>query len=458
MVLVSPASTDSEWVDKECAFWLATKGTRRIQLVLLAGTLAWDTTQSRFSADSVVPPSLRAAFPTEPNYRDLRWTAFGAQETAEPHTLSDERFERDVVALSAPIRRQSVRVLGWRHRHPQQRRVAAITAAVVLSVAVAGGLWSYSHRNAPIITDCDAGLRPYEGSARITDGVLFRSSTPKIAGALQVGLGIAGGLVDSPESGVQRLGYAMSDEKGTDQYSSLDRVPSDDTLLQENGDANGPGRLFIAEAGAVFQIRDAGALWRDLHLDHNEAVIIPKGSFDTFDSEAFKPRKTALLHVHGSDDYWFINHRHLRQPARRRCDGAHVVDLPNSPGILETVGVAPRVAERPQPVTHSVPWKNLTPAIDLAPCSISKTIVNGFVTNVSNVKARFDLRVRLVNDRGNELGAEHVKVPALGPRQGVDWHAKLRQPIEAGMHCRVWVDPTEVDANGHDVGVRPRGQ
>ena len=98
VVLLSPAAGASEYVEKEVAWWLDHKGSGSILLVLDAGVLAWDQAGNRFSADSAVPPCLRAAFEEEPRWLDLRWVH------DSPAPAADPRFAAAMADLSAPIR------------------------------------------------------------------------------------------------------------------------------------------------------------------------------------------------------------------------------------------------------------------------------------------------------------------------------------------------------------------
>ncbi len=98
IVLLSPGARDSAYVDKEVAWWLEHKGAGSILLVLDDGELVWDAAGNRFTDDSPVPPSLRAAFSEEPRWLDLRWLR------NSPAPAADPRFASAMADLSAPVR------------------------------------------------------------------------------------------------------------------------------------------------------------------------------------------------------------------------------------------------------------------------------------------------------------------------------------------------------------------
>ncbi len=98
VVLLSPAASASEYVEKEVAWWVDHRGAGSILLVQDVGELAWDEPGNRFTADSAVPPSLRTAFAEEPRWLDLRWMH------DSPDPAADPRFAAAMADLSAPIR------------------------------------------------------------------------------------------------------------------------------------------------------------------------------------------------------------------------------------------------------------------------------------------------------------------------------------------------------------------
>ena len=142
VVLLSPASASSRWVNEEVAHWCDERGTEQLLLVLTGGELVWDDAAADFSAASTaVPPALRGRYSAEPLYEDLRW-GHGASDL----TLRNPAFRSSIARLAAPIHgvapgdleSEDVR-LRRRARRFAQAGVAALAvltvAATVASVA-----------------------------------------------------------------------------------------------------------------------------------------------------------------------------------------------------------------------------------------------------------------------------------------------------------------------------------
>lgn len=73
IVMASPESARSPWVEREIAWWLAHRDVQRILLVLTSGQLEWNGQISRWDEVSdAAPPILRAAMSREPFWQDLR--------------------------------------------------------------------------------------------------------------------------------------------------------------------------------------------------------------------------------------------------------------------------------------------------------------------------------------------------------------------------------------------------
>ncbi|MGD9705070.1 MAG: TIR domain-containing protein [Acidimicrobiia bacterium] len=99
VVLLSPESSTSKWVNQELTHWCSTRGTDQLLLVLTGGELAWDEAIGDFSlASTAVPSALRGQYRGEPLYEDLRWA-----RTASDVTLRNPAFRGAVARLASPI-------------------------------------------------------------------------------------------------------------------------------------------------------------------------------------------------------------------------------------------------------------------------------------------------------------------------------------------------------------------
>src|SRR5262245_62020066 len=101
ILLASPQSAASEWVDKEVAWWLEHRAPETMMIVLTAGELSWDDARRDFDwqRPSAVSDTLRGRFHDEPLYADLRW----AREASDLK-LRNPRFRDAILDLASPLR------------------------------------------------------------------------------------------------------------------------------------------------------------------------------------------------------------------------------------------------------------------------------------------------------------------------------------------------------------------
>jgi WD40 repeat protein len=134
VVLASPESAGSAWVNKEVSHWCDTRGTERLLLVVTGGEIGWDDATNDFTAGSTaILPALRGRFTEEPLYHDLRW----ARDTPDL-SLHLSRFRGAVALVASTIRgvapddleSEDVRL------HRRARRLAQSAVAVVVVLAL----------------------------------------------------------------------------------------------------------------------------------------------------------------------------------------------------------------------------------------------------------------------------------------------------------------------------------
>src|SRR3954452_2725875 len=139
VLLASPASAASPWVDREIAYWCDRGGgVTRLIVVMTDGELAWgEVTRALTPTTDAVSPAVRSRFTTEPLYVDLRWA-----RSANELSLRDSRFRSAVVLIAATIRgiapadveSEDVRL------HRRARRLARAAVATVLVLALVASL------------------------------------------------------------------------------------------------------------------------------------------------------------------------------------------------------------------------------------------------------------------------------------------------------------------------------
>jgi hypothetical protein len=171
ILIATPESAASEYVDQEAQWWLHHKGADSILVVLAGGKLDWSDAAGGFTPDSVVPPALQRAFAEEPRWIDMTW--FDDPDSAGS---ADPRFQERVADLAAPVRgvdRDALIGANLKeHRKTMRRARIAIAALSTLLVAalVAGGI-AVTQRNTAKRLFADAvAQRIAPEAARILNG------------------------------------------------------------------------------------------------------------------------------------------------------------------------------------------------------------------------------------------------------------------------------------------------
>jgi WD40 repeat protein len=170
IVVLSPQSTASHWVNEEVTYWLQHRGQEHLMLALAEGHLQWDATNARFDqlASDAAPPVLSESgtLPAEPLYIDVSDDA--------PWDLRSLAFRDKVTALAAPIHGKPKDQLAGDDLREQRRfrrlRTAAITGLVVLTiVAVVAALIAVAKQQEAIrrLHDAVAAKLDAEGAAML---------------------------------------------------------------------------------------------------------------------------------------------------------------------------------------------------------------------------------------------------------------------------------------------------
>ena len=83
------------------SYWLSTKGSANILVLVASGQIGWDSAANRFDVSTnVLPPSAVSSIREEPLWIDLSWTS------SEPDAadVRDLRFRDAVASISATLR------------------------------------------------------------------------------------------------------------------------------------------------------------------------------------------------------------------------------------------------------------------------------------------------------------------------------------------------------------------
>lgn len=99
VLLASPEAARSHWVSEEIKYWVSSKGTDHLLVVVTAGTWIWDNDSGELSPSSTAGiRALRGVFLAEPKYLDMTWARRDASLTLRNATFRDQ-----IATLSAAI-------------------------------------------------------------------------------------------------------------------------------------------------------------------------------------------------------------------------------------------------------------------------------------------------------------------------------------------------------------------
>ncbi|GGY97676.1 TIR domain-containing protein [Streptomyces poonensis] len=150
ILLASPDSARSKWVDREVAWWLAHRSPQQILIGLTNGELTWDDRTGDFVQDPAaptLPKRLQGVFTEEPRVIRLSWA-----RTENHVSLRNGRFRDAVAEFAAPLHGRSKEDLVGEDLRQQRRmtwwRNAAIGSLTILAlVASVSSVQFFAQRN-----------------------------------------------------------------------------------------------------------------------------------------------------------------------------------------------------------------------------------------------------------------------------------------------------------------------
>ena len=152
LLMASPQSAGSKWVQKEIDWWCEHRSLDRLLIVLTGGELAWDDASGALdpAGCSAISQQLRARFKAEPLWVDLRWA-----KNPERLTLRDSQFRQAVLDLAAPLHGKPKDDLDGddvrQFRRTTHLRRFVIAALLVLTTAsMAAAVYALKQRNEAI--------------------------------------------------------------------------------------------------------------------------------------------------------------------------------------------------------------------------------------------------------------------------------------------------------------------
>jgi hypothetical protein len=100
ILLASPISEKSTYIDREVEYWLKSKPVDTILIAITEGQFEWDNDNNCFldPANNLLPPALDGKFDSEPFYIDLRQS-----KTEKFLTLSNPIFKKEILKIAARL-------------------------------------------------------------------------------------------------------------------------------------------------------------------------------------------------------------------------------------------------------------------------------------------------------------------------------------------------------------------
>ena len=281
VLLLSPTSAASPWVDNEVAHFLDAKGPEHITFVIddwpgdgrPGGNLngfAWDGDD--------VPPSVRGRI-EEPLAVDMRWTAGAAAAL----TLDNERFSDDVATIAAAIKGMSKdeligAVVAMRTRArilTGSLLLGALILLTAIAVAVPGWLTARSAQRA-------AESAVEEAEARLDD--------------LNAQLATTADALEAREADLRRAEADLDDAEGrlADAEANLQSVQSDLASTTEERDLAEAARdVALSERDAAADARDQAVSERDAAADARDQALAERDAAADARDEALAERDAA---------------------------------------------------------------------------------------------------------------------------------------------------------------------
>ena len=137
ILMASPKSAVSVWVQREVDHWLKNHSVNNLLIVLTEGELLWDKKVNEFvwNEHTPLPVCLKGVFKEEPRYLDLRW----ARNPEKQLSLNHNRFRESVADLGATLHdRPKDDLIGEEVRQHRKFRRSAWSGVIALFIFAVG--------------------------------------------------------------------------------------------------------------------------------------------------------------------------------------------------------------------------------------------------------------------------------------------------------------------------------
>ncbi|HEY3483819.1 MAG TPA: toll/interleukin-1 receptor domain-containing protein, partial [Ilumatobacteraceae bacterium] len=138
ILLASPGSAASKWVEREATYWCDTKSSETVIVVLTGGALHWDHATKRFLPTSdALAPSVAARFTSEPAFVDMTWA-----RQAGDLSLRNTVFREHIARIASPIKGKAPADIESEdiRLHRRAKRLARSAVAVVVTLAIVASI------------------------------------------------------------------------------------------------------------------------------------------------------------------------------------------------------------------------------------------------------------------------------------------------------------------------------
>ncbi len=100
LLLASPSSAKSQWVQQEIQWWLRNRSVEKLLISLTDGVILWDGQARDFDwgKTTAIPSCLKGAFPAEPLFADFRDAKAGGR-----YLDSDAAYRGALLDVAAPL-------------------------------------------------------------------------------------------------------------------------------------------------------------------------------------------------------------------------------------------------------------------------------------------------------------------------------------------------------------------
>jgi hypothetical protein len=139
LLMASPKSAKSEWVEREIEWWLRNRDSDTLLLIKSTGVITWDKRTNDFDwrVTTGLPCILSGAFEKQPLYVDLSWA-----NKPTDLDLRNDQFRADVRKIAGRLLGKSPDEIGGEDVRVHRRNVrAAWTAAALVTLGAAGASW-----------------------------------------------------------------------------------------------------------------------------------------------------------------------------------------------------------------------------------------------------------------------------------------------------------------------------